>query len=78
MEQARPHVDNPHLVSTPLIRTLHRAVEALGSEERLAEVLGVSSSMISEWLSGETKIPDPVYLKALDLVAHPVNPRYWT
>jgi hypothetical protein len=78
MEEARFDKDNRQFVSTPLIRTLRRAVEALGSEERLAEVLGVARSVITNWLSGETRIPDPVYLKALDLVAHPVNPRYWT
>ena len=74
----RPRMDNQTQANTPVVRTLRRAVEALGTEDSLAEVLGVTPTVVAGWLSGFTVIPAPVYLKALDLVAHPVNPRYWT
>ena len=64
--------------STPVTRTLRRAIDALGTAEQLAQVMGVTAAMVAQWLSGERPVPQGVYLKALDLVAHPVSPRYWT
>ena len=65
-------------MNAPVLRTLKLAVEAIGTEDSLAEVMGVDPSVVAGWLAGVTVIPAPVYLKALDLVAHPVNPPYWT
>ena len=54
---------------TASIRTLRRALATLGSEERLANELGVSVVDVSAWLSGERVAPGDVFMKALDIVA---------
>lgn len=55
--------------STAQTRTLQRALEVVGTLERLAERLAVSHSDLSSWLSGSRPTPAEVYLRALDVVS---------
>ena len=55
--------------TTSIIRTLERALRAMGSVQRLADYLGVSPAQLEDWLAGRGKAPNAVYLRALDLVA---------
>jgi len=55
--------------NTSIIRTLERALRAMGSVQRLAAYLGVSPPQLEGWLAGRGKAPNAVYLRALDLVA---------
>ena len=58
------------IVGNPsIIRTLERALRAMGSVQRLAAYLGVSPAQLEDWLAGRGKAPNAVYLRALDLVA---------
>jgi hypothetical protein len=56
-------------MSTPQIRTLHRALEKLKEKKRLAEALGISAADLEAYLSGEKPLPNAVFLQALDIVA---------
>jgi DNA-binding transcriptional regulator YdaS (Cro superfamily) len=56
----------PH---TPQVRTLHRALEILGSEQRLAATLGVALTQLAQWLRGECDVPAKAFFAALDIVA---------
>jgi hypothetical protein len=51
------------------LRTLERALEAVGSKERLASVLDVPAPELEKYLSGETPLPHEVFIEALDIVA---------
>ena len=55
--------------NTSIIRTLERALRAMGSVQRLATYLGVSPAQLEDWLAGRGKAPNAIYLRALDLVA---------
>jgi len=55
--------------NTSIVRTLERALRAMGSVQRLAAYLGVSPAQLEDWLAGRGKAPNAVYLRALDLVA---------
>jgi ribosome-binding protein aMBF1 (putative translation factor) len=48
-------------------QTLRRAIEAVGSEAKLAEALRTSPEVLQKWLSGELKPPSKVYLAALEI-----------
>ena len=61
-------------MDTPQTRTLQRALELLGSKSRLASALKVSLTELDAYLAGEKRLPDAVYMGALDIVAH--SPRY--
>jgi hypothetical protein len=50
-------------------RTLHRALSIVVSRERLAAILGVHVRELEAYLAGERYLPDPVFLRALDIVA---------
>ena len=50
-------------------RTLALALRTIGGRTRLAENLGVSESLLEEWLEGRGQPPTLVYMRALDLVA---------
>ncbi len=54
----------------PRMRTIKRAVEALGGEHRLAKALGVQREEVTRWLSGESHVSDAAYFAALDIVAN--------
>ena len=58
------------LADTTYTRTLIRAIETLGSVERLADALGASSAEIEAWAAGRAEPPTSAFLKALDIVAH--------
>lgn len=64
------------LADTTYTRTFIRAIETLGSVERLADALGASSAQIEAWAAGRTEPPTSAFLKAIDIVAHVgVRPR---
>jgi transcriptional regulator with XRE-family HTH domain len=49
-------------------RTLHRACLILGGIEPLAKHLEVSDRELSQWLRGEDKPPEPIFLRAVEVV----------
>lgn len=49
-------------------RTLYRACLILGGIEQLAKHLDVSDAALRRWLSGEEKPPEPIFLKAVEIV----------
>ena len=49
-------------------RMLKRAAEICGGYAVLAAHLGVSEFKIRRWLEGKAPLPDPVFLKAADIV----------
>ncbi len=49
-------------------RTLKRAAEIMGGEERLALHLKVTPSHLALWIRGTESPPDHIFLKAVDLV----------
>jgi len=51
------------------LRTLNRALEIIGSKERLAIVLDVSAPDLDQYLAGETALPYAVFIEALEIVA---------
>lgn len=48
--------------------TLQCAAEALGSMDRLAEVLKVPRETLSAWLSGRSPAPLHIFVHALDIL----------
>ena len=50
------------------LRTLQRAVQAVGSAEALALLLGASQRQLDRWLAGEETIPSDIFLRAVDLI----------
>lgn len=54
---------------TPYTRTLRRAADALGSENRLADALRVPAAKLQAWLLGDEVPPMQVFSAALDIVA---------
>jgi len=50
-------------------RTLNRALQTLGSRDRLAAALGVSTADVERYLAGKQAPPNYVFLAALDIVA---------
>jgi hypothetical protein len=52
------------------LRTLERALETLGSKERLAHVLDVPAPELEKYLAGEMPLPNEVFIHALDIVAN--------
>ena len=50
------------------IRVLKRVVEIEGSEPALARRLKVRSSYLAVWLTGSEPIPEPVFLRAVDMI----------
>ena len=55
---------------TTYTRTLIRAIETLGSVERLADALGASTTEVEAWAAGRASPPPGAFLKAIDIVAH--------
>jgi len=51
-------------------RTFRRAIERLGTVERLAETLGASVKEIEAWAAGAAVPPPGAFLLAIDIVAH--------
>jgi hypothetical protein len=65
---AHPPVNLVHL------RTLRRALQTVGTLERLATALEVLMSDLEAYMTGEKAVPNRVFLAALDIVAHCSNP----
>ena len=51
------------------MRALRRAAQILGGVEALRAYLQVSMSQLTGWLYGETRVPDAVFLKVVDLLS---------
>ena len=51
------------------MRALRRAAQGLGSVEALRAHLKVSMSQLHSWMEGETRPPEEVFLKVVDLLA---------
>jgi hypothetical protein len=49
-------------------RTLRVAASVLGGPRRLAQLLGVPSADVLAWLSGTAEPPQPIFLKALEMI----------
>jgi hypothetical protein len=50
-------------------RTLLKALQIVVHKERLAAALDVPMHELEMYLAGEKPLPDPVFLRALDIVA---------
>jgi hypothetical protein len=50
------------------IRTLHDACKALGGEHKLADYLGIDVTIVNDWLNGNGRPPDSVFLRCVDLL----------
>ncbi len=55
--------------STAYTRAFTRALDCLGSQERLAGALGVPVESVSQWIAGSAFPPYPAYMRALDIAA---------
>lgn len=53
----------------PRGRTLRKALEILGSEERLARALRISLDAVRKYLTDGAEVPQDIFIKALDIVA---------
>lgn len=53
----------------PASRTLQRALDILKDRERLAEALELPREELDEYLAGRKRVPNNVFLAALDVVA---------
>ena len=51
------------------LRTLERALQTVGSKERLAIVLDVPTPELEKYLAGEIALPNEIFIEALDIVA---------
>ena len=49
-------------------RTLHRACLILGGIQQLAKQLAVSETELRGWLGGGQKVPEPVFLAAVEII----------
>jgi hypothetical protein len=47
---------------------LERAAAITGSHAALCEYLGVSEARLKLWLASRIRLPDPIFLKAVDLI----------
>lgn len=47
---------------------LRRAAAIVGGYEQLCEALGVSDARLRLWLNGRIRLPDPVFMKAVDII----------
>ena len=54
---------------TVYARTARRAIQDVGGIEKLATLLGVSTTEIESWLSGKSSPSNAQFLRMLDVVA---------
>ena len=52
-------------------RTLHRAAEILGGDDKLREHLRVPMSLLDAWMAGAAPPPLDVFLRAVDVISGP-------
>jgi hypothetical protein len=50
-------------------RTLYLALEVAGSPRALAEAIRVTTEEMRRWLDGDARIPAPVFLALVDIIA---------
>lgn len=55
---------------TAHVRTLKRALEALGTKERLALALEIAESDLEDYLNAKKPLPIEKFIEVLDIVAH--------
>jgi hypothetical protein len=55
-------------------RTIERALENVGDEERLARLLGADVAQLNRWILGKQAPPHKVFLRALDLAFGATSP----
>jgi DNA-binding transcriptional regulator YiaG len=58
------------MVDDAYTRTFRRAIDTLGSVERLARALGATVAEIEAWTVGTAVPPPGAFLAAIDIVAH--------
>lgn len=56
------------------LRTLRRALQTVGTQERLATALEVPLPDLEAYIVGKKTLPNRVFLAALDIVAHCTGP----
>ena len=54
----------------PHQRTIQKALETVGSKERLASELEVTLAQLELFLAGSADLPHQAFLEALDIVAN--------
>lgn len=51
-------------------RTLRRALQTVGTKERLATALDVPIAVLEAYMAGKETVPNRIFMAALDIVAH--------
>jgi hypothetical protein len=64
----KAQVAERHLLATVYARTLRRAADLLGSEEKLALRLNVTPSHLALWIKDVAATPADVFLRAVDII----------
>lgn len=57
-------------MSGPHVRTLRRALQVVGTLERLAAALDLAVEDLQAYISGQKPVPNPVFIEALEIVAN--------
>jgi hypothetical protein len=56
-------------VSTVYVRALKRAAQIVGGLEALGAQLDVPVDELAHWMDGSKRVPDDVFLRAVDIVS---------
>ena len=56
-------------------RVLAQVAALKGGAQRLADLLGVSSTLVTRWIEGRVPVPVDIFLKCVDLLNQPVDHR---
>jgi hypothetical protein len=62
--------DRPRPVNPVHSRTLRRALQTVGTKERLAIALNLPIADLEAYMGGKETVPNRVFMAALDIVAH--------
>jgi hypothetical protein len=54
--------------SSSTARLLQAAAEVVGGEKALAKELGISEKLLSKFMADSISLPDPLFLRAVDIV----------
>jgi hypothetical protein len=63
-------------VSATTVKLLHAASEIAGGHTALAERLGIGETLLSKFLSDDVELPDPLLLRAVDIILEDRQSRY--
>jgi hypothetical protein len=55
-------------MSATTVTLLHAASEIAGGDRALAECLGVSETMLAKFMADSFELPDPLLLRAVDII----------